>query len=83
MVATNIDDVEVQKMTGLNQLLSIRQNVFLHRLTGDWETSKEYSELCLKVAANCPVYLIARPIEGNSQEKIADIVEKIYRGEEV
>ena len=83
VVATNVDDVEVQKMTGLNQLLSIRQNVFLHRLKGDWENSKEYSELCLKVAANCPVYLIARPIEGNSQEKIADIVEKIYRGEEV
>ena len=83
VVARNIEDVVVQKMTGLSQLLAIRQNVFLHRLKGDWENGKEFSELCLKVASHCPVYMIARPVEGNSQDKISEIVDKIYRGEEV
>ena len=77
------EDVAVQKLSGLNQLMAIRRNVFLHRLTGDWENSREYGELCLKIASKCPVYMIVRPATGNSQDKIADIVEKIYRGIEV
>ena len=83
VVASNIDDVLVRRLSGMNQLMAIRENVFIHRLKGDWENSREYSELCLRVAANCPVYLIARSVEGNSQDKIADIVDKINRGEEV
>ena len=83
LVVDDIPDVAVHKMSGINQLMSIRQNVFLHRFKGKWENSKEYSELCLRVAAHCPVYLIVRPSEGNSQDKIADIVERITRGEEV
>ena len=77
------EDVAVQKLSGLNQLMAIRRNVFLHRLTGDWENSREYGELCLKIASKCPVYMIVRPATGNSQDKIADIVEKIYRGIDV
>ena len=83
LVVANTEKVMVQKLSGLNQLMAIRNNVFLHRLTGDWENSREYGETCLQIAAKCPVYMIARPAVGNSLDEIADIVEKISKGQEI
>ncbi|WP_155828006.1 hypothetical protein [Butyrivibrio sp. VCB2006] len=83
LVRAKTDKVLAEKLSGLNQLFAIRENVFLHRFKGSWENAKEYGELCLKLASKCPVYMIYRPAEGNSQDEIADIVEKLARGEEV
>ncbi len=61
LVITDGTEVEVQKLSGLSQFMTIRQNLFLHRLKGEWESKKELMELCMEVAKDCPVYVIARP----------------------
>ncbi|MBE5837317.1 hypothetical protein [Butyrivibrio sp.] len=61
LMITDGTDVEIQKLSGLSQFMTIRQNLFLHRLKGEWESKKELMELCMEVAKDCPVYVIARP----------------------
>ena len=79
----NVDEVVVKKLAGFEQLMGFRQNIFLHRLYGDWEKIPEVMNLTLAIASHCPVYMIVRPEEGNSQDIMANIVEKINRGEEL
>ena len=77
LVVGNVDEVQVKKLTGISQLFGLKNNLFLHRLKGEWENSKEVGELCLKLAGLCPVYMIVRPANVDSQQKIADIVQGI------
>lgn len=77
LMVGDVPEVTVNKLTGISQLIGFKNNLFLHKLPGDWEKTKEVGELCLKCAGLCPVYLIVRPREGDSQEKIADIIQGI------
>ena len=77
LMVGDVTEVTVKKLSGISQLIGFKNNLFLHRLSGEWENSKEVGELCLKCAGLCPVYMIARPKEGDSQEKIADIIQGI------
>ncbi len=79
----NIEEVAVRKLAGFEQLMALRENIFLHKLYGEWENLPEVLNLALGIAGQCPVYMIIRPTEGNSQDIMADMVEKINRGEEV
>lgn len=79
----DVDEVIVKKLSGLEQLMAIRQNVFLHKLSGEWENFPEVLNLALAIAGHCPVYMIIRPVEGNSQDIMADLAEKINNGEEI
>lgn len=74
LMITDGTDVEVQKLSGLSQFMTIRQNLFLHRLKGEWESRKELMELCMEVAKDCPVYVIARP---DGIDTTDDITQKI------
>jgi hypothetical protein len=74
LMITDGTDVEVQKLSGLSQFMTIRQNLFLHRLKGEWESKKELMELCMEVAKDCPVYVIARP---DGIDTTDDIMQKI------
>ncbi|WP_026528480.1 hypothetical protein [Butyrivibrio sp. VCD2006] len=77
IVVADVQEVQLQKLSGLNQLMAVKQNLFLHRLSGEWENNKEVLQLCMSVAGKCPVYLIARPANVDSVEAIADIVKKL------
>ena len=81
LVITDGTEVEVQKLSGLSQFMTIRQNLFLHRLKGEWESRKELMELCMEVAKDCPVYVFARPdgIDTSDEimQKIIEIVERL------
>ncbi len=74
LMITDGTDVEVQKLSGLSQFMTIRQNLFLHRLKGEWESRKELMELCMEVAKDCPVYVFARP---DGIDTTDDITQKI------
>ena len=81
LVITDGTEVEVQRLSGLSQFMTIRQNLFLHRLKGEWESKKELMELCMEVAKDCPVYVFARPdgIDTSDEimQKIIEIVERL------
>jgi hypothetical protein len=79
IVVSNKDRVEVHKLSGLNQLFAIKENLFLTRLKGSWLNQKQLLDACLKVASSCPVYLIERPNGVDTLLEMADTVEKIAR----
>lgn len=77
IVVSETDRVSVTKLSGLNQLFALRENLFLARLKGPWLNDKNLMDLCLKVASGCPVYLIERPDGVDTLKEMADTVEKI------
>ncbi len=74
MVITNDPEVKVTKLKGIEQLISFKNNLFLHRLRGSWENDPKLLNLCLSVAADCEVFVISRP--GN-KDTVDEIVEQI------
>lgn len=76
LMVGDVKEVVVEKLSGIRQLIAFKNNLFLHKLPGAWENSKEIGELCLKAAGQCPIYLVVRPFEGDSKEKIADIIDQ-------
>ncbi len=74
---TNCDSVQVKKLSGMEQYMALRHNIFLGVLKGPWLNYPEVIELSMKLAGNCPVYLISRPAKGDSVGEIADIVENL------
>lgn len=77
IVISEKDKVEVHKLTGLNQLFALKENLFLTRLKGSWLNKKDLLDICLQVASGCPVYLIERPRGVDTLKEMADTVEKI------
>ncbi|WP_026509732.1 hypothetical protein [Butyrivibrio sp. LC3010] len=77
LITADIKELKVQRLSGLDQFMALRNNIFLHRLFGEWENDKEIIELCMRVSGKCPVYLILRPKEGYYQEQISDEVIRI------
>ncbi|WP_044915207.1 hypothetical protein [Butyrivibrio sp. WCE2006] len=80
LVAADSKELSVHKLTGFDQLMAVKNNLFLHRLCGAWENEKDVLELCIGIAGNCPVYLIVRPREGFYQDRIAEKVIDIFNG---
>ncbi len=72
LVAGDTKEVIVEQLRGMDQLFSIKNNLFLHKLPGSWETEKELIEQCLAIASKCRVYLAVRPFEGDSTKEIFD-----------
>ncbi len=66
------EKLSITKLTGFDCFLAIKENLFLHKLHGNWESSPEIINQCMKIAASCPVYLIARP-------ENADTLDEIYK----
>lgn len=74
IVVSDVPEVQVRKLAGIEQLMAFRTNLFLHRLCGKWENDQEVLNLCLKAAGKCPVYLVIRPKDVDSVAAMADIV---------
>ncbi len=77
IVVSDAQEVKVRQLTGLEQLMAFRTNLFLHKLNGAWENLPEVLNMCLKVAGKCPVYLVMRPSGIDSISAMADIVKNI------
>lgn len=74
IVKAPVEKLMIEKMTGFNCFMTIRNNLFLHRLTGTWETEQEVINQCMAIASKCSIYLIVRP-EG--QDTLGEIADKI------
>lgn len=79
LVPGDVEKVQVTKLTGFDQFIGIFNNQFLKVLKGPWENKPEVINLAMQLASKCPVYRIVRPVEGDSQDRIADEVEAIIR----
>ncbi len=77
IVVEDVPEVQVQKLSGLDQMMAIKQNMFLTILHGSWLNSPDVLNMCLKMAGSCPVYVVIRPREGDSLDAIAQAVNGI------
>ena len=75
----DVKEVSIRKLTGFEQFLGFNNSLFLNALKGPWENSPEIINLALKLASKCHVYQIVRPVDGDSQDRMADEIEKIIR----
>ena len=75
MVITEKTEVQVQKLKGIAQLIAFKNNLFLHRLRGDWENDPGVLDLCLTIAADCPVYVISRPENKDTIDEILNNIQ--------
>ncbi len=74
IIKAPVDCLTIQKLSGFECFLSIKDNLFLHRLTGKWETTPEVINQCMKTASVCDVYLITRPENADTLEEISQEV---------
>ena len=74
IIKAPVDCLAIQKLSGFECFLSIKDNLFLHRLTGKWETTPEVINQCMKTASVCDVYLITRPENADTLEEISQEV---------
>ncbi len=74
IIKAPVDCLTIQKLSGFECFLSIKDNLFLHRLTGKWETSPEVINQCMKTASMCDIYLITRPENADTLEEISQEV---------
>ena len=77
VMEADVKEVQIRKLSGLEQLMAIRENLFLNALKGDWLISKDVLNLCLKMAENCPVYVLARPRNVDSLATMAEMIRGI------
>lgn len=70
----DVPEVQIRKLSGLEQLMAVRENMFLTALRGEWMNYKEVVNLCLKMAEKCSVYVISRPRKGDSLDAISEII---------
>ena len=70
IVKAPVEKLRFEKLTGFDCFLTIRNNLFLHRLTGSWETDPEVINLCMAIASKCSIYIIVRPEDQDTLEEI-------------
>ena len=72
IIKAPVEELTFKKLSGFDCFMSIKDNLFLHRLKGKWETTPEVINQCMKIASGCDVYLIVRP-------ENQDTLNEIYR----
>ena len=61
IIKAPVEELTIKKLSGFECFMSVKDNLFLHRLKGNWETTPEVISQCMKIASECDVYLIVRP----------------------
>lgn len=77
IIKAPVKRLTINKLSGFDCFISIKDNLFLHKLRGEWENTPEVINLCMKVASCCPIYLITRPENIDTLEEINQDVLKI------
>lgn len=74
IVKASVDSLTIKKLSGFACFLAIKDNLFLHKLKGDWEKTPEVINICMRIASCCPIYLIIRP---ENTETLEEITKKV------
>ena len=74
IVKASVDRLTIKQLTGFDCFIAIKDNLFLHKLQGEWEKSPEVIKMCMIIASKCPVYLIVRPKNAETLDEIYKIV---------
>ena len=74
IIKAPVEELTFKKLSGFECFMSIKENLFLHRLKGNWENTPEVISQCMKMASGCDVYLIIRPERKNTLDKICENV---------
>jgi hypothetical protein len=77
LVISDEPEVKIEKLKGIAQFIAFKRNIFLHKLCGSWENDSKFLNLCLKLAADCPVYVISRPVGKDTIDEIVDCIMNI------
>lgn len=74
IIKAPVKELTIDKLSGFECFMSIKDNLFLHRLTGQWETTPMVINQCMNIASGCDVYLIVRPDNTDTLEDISKYV---------
>lgn len=74
IIKAPVEELTIKKLSGFECFMSIRDNLFLHRLKGPWENSQEVINMCMKMASKCKIYLIIRPENKDTLDEICNKV---------
>lgn len=78
IIKAPVEELTFKKLSGFECFMSVKENLFLHRLKGNWENTPEVINQCMKIASGCNVYLIIRPENKNTLAEISNkIVESL------
>ena len=77
IVKAPVEELSIKKLSGFECFMSIKDNLFLHRLKGNWETSPSVINQCMKIASKCDIFLIARPENKDTLDEISKTVIKL------
>ena len=70
-------ELSIQKQTGFDCFRTIKDNLFLHKLAGEWEAKPDVISMSMKAASKCDVYRIVRPDGVDTLDRIRAEAEKI------
>lgn len=76
LVAEDVEDIEIKKLSGMEHVFALKENLFLSMLPGEWKDDIYLNKTCLMVASKCPVYQIKRPCN-NEKDTSGDITNMI------
>lgn len=74
IIKAPVEKLIINKLSGFDCFISIKDNLFLHKLPGDWEKTPGVINMCMKIASSCPIYLIIRPEISDTLEEICQTV---------
>ena len=57
----DIEELNIYELSGMDKLTGLQTNMFLHELTGPWQSSPEFLTSCLVCAGAFPITRIERP----------------------
>lgn len=77
LMEADVAEVQIRKLSGLEQLMLVRMMICINGLSGAWQNDKAVLNMCLEVAGKCSVYIISRPKNVDSVDAIAKIVKEI------
>lgn len=75
--AADTHTVHVEEITGLNKYLKVLECLFLAETYLHTGTPNEDKFRCLKIAEKIRLYVITRPLQGDTIEEIASIIENL------
>lgn len=74
IVKAPVEELLFKKLSGFDCFMSVKDNLFLHRLKGKWENTPEVINQCMKIASEGDVYLILRP---DNKDTLNEICKKV------
>ena len=67
LAPATVKEIQIRRLSGLEQLYAFQNSQFLHSLPGEWETEGGFLQLSLQAAATFPIYLVLRPQDGSTE----------------